>query len=113
MSTFRAGSVRMENPRWPSQPWCDVMKLRDTSLPVLILQMQHHGALGAMRSLGRLGVPMYGVHATRRPVASFSKYCRKVFALDVDETPPEQAVERLREIARDIGTTPLLLPTND
>jgi D-aspartate ligase len=89
------------------------MKLRDTSLPVLVLQMQHHGALGVMRSLGRLGVPMYGVHPTRRPVASFSKYCRKVFALDLDETPPEQSVERLREIARSIGSTPLLLPTND
>jgi len=89
------------------------MKLRDASLPVLVLQMQHHGALGAMRSLGRLGVPMYGVHPTSRPVASFSKYCRKVFALDLDETPPDQSVERLRKIAGGIGSKPLLLPTND
>ena len=89
------------------------MKLRDTSLPVLVLQMQHHGALGAMRSLGRLGVRMYGVHPTHRPVASFSKYCRKVFALDLDRTPPEQSVESLRDIGRRIGPVPLLMPTND
>jgi predicted ATP-grasp superfamily ATP-dependent carboligase len=89
------------------------MKLRDTSLPVLVLQMQHHGALGAMRSLGRLGVPMYGVHPTRRPVASFSKYCRDVFALDLDRTPPDQCVDCLRDIARGIGSMPLLMPTND
>jgi D-aspartate ligase len=89
------------------------MKLRDTSLPVLVLQMQHHGALGAMRSLGRLGVRMYGVHPTRRPVASFSKYCRKVYAWDLDGTPPEQSVDCLRSIARRIGSMPLLMPTND
>ena len=89
------------------------MELPDTSMPVLVLQMQNHGALGVMRSLGRLGVPMYGVHPTRRPPASFSKYCRKVFALDLDQTPPEQSVDCLRDIARGIGATPLLMPTND
>jgi len=89
------------------------MKLRDTSLPVLVLQMHHHGALGAMRSLGRLGVRVYGVHPTRRPVASFSKYCRDVFALDLDRTPRDQCVDCLRDIARSIGSMPLLMPTND
>jgi D-aspartate ligase len=89
------------------------MATRDTSLPVLVLQMQHHGALGAMRSLGRLGVPMYGVHPTHRPVASYSKYCRKVFALDLDETPAEESVDRLMDIARGIGSKPLLVATND
>lgn len=80
---------------------------------MLVLQLQHHGALGVMRSLGRLGVRMYGVHPTRRSAASFSKYCRKVFTLDLDRTPPEQAVDCLRDIARGIGATPLLMPTND
>ena len=89
------------------------MELRDTSLPVLVLEMQHHGALGVMRSLGRLGVRMYGVHSTHRAPASFSRYCRKSFVLDLDQTPPEQSVDRLREIARGIGATPLLIPSND
>jgi D-aspartate ligase len=89
------------------------VKLQDTSLPVLVLQMHHHGALGAMRSLGRLGVRVYGVHPTRRPVASFSKYCQDVFALDLDRTPSDQCVDRLRDIARGIGAMPLLMPTND
>jgi D-aspartate ligase len=89
------------------------MECRDTSLPVLVLQMEHHGALGVMRSLGRLGIRTYGVHSTGRPPASFSKYCRKVFALDLDRTPPEQSVGCLKEIARSIGPMPLLLPTND
>ncbi len=89
------------------------MEVRDTSLPVLVLQMQNHGSLGVMRSLGRLGVQVYGVHPTLWPTASFSTYCRKVFALDLDRTPPQQSVDCLMDIARGIGVTPLLMPTND
>jgi len=89
------------------------MKLRDTSLPVLVLQMQHHGALGVMRSLGRLGVRTYGVHPARRPPASYSKYCRSVFELDLDHAQAEESVGRLQAIARRIGPMPLLMPTSD
>jgi D-aspartate ligase len=89
------------------------MKSGDTTLPVLVLQMQHHGSLGVMRSLGRLGVRVYGVHPTRRPAASFSRYCRKVFVLDLERTPAEQSVDCLLDIARGIGAMPLLMPTND
>jgi D-aspartate ligase len=89
------------------------MQLRDTSIPVLVLPLNHHGSLGVIRSLGRLGVQVYGAHPTRRPVASFSTYCRKVFELDVDALPEEQSVDRLLEIARQIGGKPLLIATND
>src|SRR5262249_40830104 len=89
------------------------MERVDTSLPVLILHMEHHGALGVMRSLGRLGVPVYGVDHAPRPIASYSKYCRKVFVLDLDNTPPDQSVEQLLDIAQTIGPKPLLIATND
>src|SRR5262245_14762640 len=89
------------------------MNLTDASLPVLVLQMEHHGSLGVIRSLGRLGVRVYGVHPTRRPTAAFSTYCRKVFALDLDTTPAKQSVDSLMNIARDIGRRPLLIATND
>jgi D-aspartate ligase len=89
------------------------MKLIDTSLPVLVLQMDHYGALGAVRSLGRLGVRVYGVHPTRWPVAASSRYCRKVFELDIDRVPAQEAVDRLLEIARSIGGKALLMTTND
>jgi len=89
------------------------METRETALPVLLLHMQHHGSLGVMRSLGRLGVDVYGVHPTRRPAASFSRYCRKVFPLDLERTPAEESVACLMDIARNIGAMPLLMPTND
>src|SRR5262249_23639523 len=90
-----------------------VMERMDVSLPVLILHMQHHGALGVMRSLGRLGVPVYGVHDVRRPPSSYSKYCRKVFVLDLYNDPLERSIESLLKIADEIGGRALLVPTND
>jgi len=89
------------------------MELRDRALPVLVLEMQNHGSLGVLRSLGRLGVQVYGVHSTRRPTASLSKYCREVFALDLDRMPPDESVDCLMNIGRRIGGRPLLMPTND
>jgi predicted ATP-grasp superfamily ATP-dependent carboligase len=89
------------------------MELADTSLPVLVLQMDHYGALGVVRSLGRLGVSVYGVHPTPSPVASFSKYCTKVFPLNVDGVPADRAVDALLNIADSIGRRPLLITTTD
>jgi predicted ATP-grasp superfamily ATP-dependent carboligase len=89
------------------------MELRDKSIPVLVLQMQNHGSLGVMRSLGRLDVAVYGVHATRESPASFSKYCRKVFELDLDANPRKYCIDRLMDITRSLGAKPLLMPTND
>jgi D-aspartate ligase len=89
------------------------MERIDTSSAVLVLQMDHYGALGVMRSLGRLGVSVYGVHPTRWPAASFSRYCRKVFPLDLDAVPTEQSVDCLLNIANTIGVRPILMATND
>jgi len=89
------------------------MQLAESSLPVLVLPMDHYGSLGVMRSLGRLGISVYGVHPTHRPIASFSKYCRKAFKLDLEALPQEQSVDCLLDIAGEIGGKPLLIPTND
>ena len=41
----------------------------DTSTPAVVLKfdpnVMHHGGLGVIRSLGRAGVPVYGVHEGR------------------------------------------------
>jgi len=89
------------------------MELRNISLPVLVLPMDHYGSLGVIRSLGRLGVEVYGVHRTQKPVASFSRYCRRVFKLDLDAASPQQSVENLSNFARKIGGRPLLIATDD
>jgi D-aspartate ligase len=89
------------------------MELRNTSLPVLVLPMDHYGSLGVIRSLGRLGVQVYGVHRTNTPVASFSRYCRRIFKLDLDAASPALCVDNLSNFARKIGGRPLLIATDD
>src|SRR5437016_1507399 len=89
------------------------MELRNISMPVLVLPMDHYGSLGVIRSLGRLGVQVYGVHRTQRPVASFSRYCRRVFKLDLDAASPDQSVDSLSNFAQKIGARPLLITTDD
>ena len=41
----------------------------DTSVPVVVIAPGYHSH-GIARSLGRLGVPMYGVHADSRSPAA-------------------------------------------
>ena len=58
----------------------------DTTTPAVVLKfdqnVMHHGGLGAIRSLGRLGVPVYGVHGDQGPGGHLS-----LFAGPVDLAP--------------------------
>jgi predicted ATP-grasp superfamily ATP-dependent carboligase len=85
----------------------------DKSVPVVMLRSGHHGGLGIARSLGRLGVPVYSVDQTRWEAAFTSRYCRGRFLLDVENETPSAAVEKLRSIARKVGSRPILMPTTD
>ncbi len=71
------------------------MTIRDASSPVVILRLDHHGALGITRSLGRLGVAVYGVHKTEGAPASHSRYCRRGFVWDFDTAPSAESLNFL------------------
>ncbi len=81
--------------------------------PVVVLRLDHWGALGVFRSLGRLGVPVYGVDKSRWAPALVSRYARGGFAWDLDAEPPASSVARLLQIAHDVGDRPLLVASND
>jgi D-aspartate ligase len=81
----------------------------DYSTPVVVLQAGHHGGLGIVRTLGRLGVPVYTVGASRWEPAFTSRYCRGRFLLDV----PGRAIAGLEKIGRKLGGRPILIPTTD
>lgn len=81
--------------------------------PVVILRSGHHGGLGIVRSLGRLGVPVYSVDATYWEPAFSSRYCRGRFMLDTGTGPAEESIARLREIGQKLGGRPILIPTTD
>src|SRR5205085_841698 len=83
-----------------------------TSMPVVVLAPGYHGH-GIARGLGRLGVPVYGVHADPRSPAARSRYWRGNFIWNIAKAPPEQSVDWLLRLGRKIGSLPLLIPTDD
>jgi predicted ATP-grasp superfamily ATP-dependent carboligase len=80
---------------------------------VVILRSGHHGGLGIVRSLGRLGVRVYTLDAQRWEAAFASRYCRGRFILDTASISAESSIPRLLEIGRRIGGRPLLIPATD
>jgi D-aspartate ligase len=80
--------------------------------PVVILRSVHHGGLGIVRSLGRLGVPVYCVDAHWEPAFS-SRYCRGHFVRNIESAAGAQSVSSLLQIGRKLGGRPMLIPTTD
>jgi D-aspartate ligase len=81
--------------------------------PALVLKLFHQCGLGVARSLGRLGIPVYGVHDDLRGPVPSSRYLRHTFEWDLDREPPERSVEYLCELAGRLGDRPLLIATDD
>lgn len=86
--------------------------ISDTSMPVVVINCKL-GALAIMRSLGAQGVTLYGVDADPKSPAMLSRYCRRKFLCELDDTKPEQCVEALLRIGKTIGKTSILIPTSD
>jgi len=90
----------------------------DSSVPVLVLKIGHyplsHGILGAIRSLGRAGVPVYAVSEDRFVPYAFSRFLTGQVLLPT--TGREEAAVLLQElsrIAQQLGSKSILLPTDD
>lgn len=83
------------------------------SIPVVVLGSGHHGALGIVRSLGRLEVPVYVVEPSLPAVSSVSRYCSGAFCWDLDNTSPEESLDFLFALGRHLGKDTLLMPTTD
>jgi len=89
----------------------------DTSTPAVVFKLDpnvmHHGGLGVIRSLGRMGVPVYGVHEQPWAPAANSRYLHgRWFGL-----PGCTDIDRVREgllrLADRIGRPAVLIPTDD
>ncbi|MFJ9540516.1 ATP-grasp domain-containing protein [Streptomyces sp. NPDC101225] len=90
----------------------------DRDVPGLIVKIGdyplHHGGVGAIRSLGRLGVPMYAITEDRYTPAASSRYLKKAFVWPTTGTEdPERLVEGLIRIGRRIGRPTVLVPTDE
>ncbi|MEV5979904.1 ATP-grasp domain-containing protein [Streptomyces sp. NPDC052114] len=74
----------------------------------------HHGGVGAIRSLGRLGVPMYAITEDRYTPAAASRHLTRAFPWSTTGTEePERLVEGLLRVGRRIGRPAVLIPTDE
>lgn len=89
----------------------------DTSVPAVVLKLvpnvMHHGFLGVIRSLGRVGVPVYGVLEAPRVPATSSRYLAGRFFWQPDPGDAAAITAGLSRLADTIGRRAVLLPTDD
>ncbi|MBP2403623.1 D-aspartate ligase [Streptomyces netropsis] len=90
----------------------------DRSVPGLMVKIGgyplHHGGVGAIRSLGRLGIPMYAITEDRWTPAALSRYLDRAFVWPTTGTErSEELVDGLLTIGRSIGRPTVLVPTDE
>ncbi len=85
--------------------------------PVLILKTGsyaiHHGQLGIIRSLGRLGIPVYTVAEDHLTPAGTSRYLAGNFVWHAGDLPRPQLLEALAKIGKNLNRPTILIPTDD
>jgi len=82
-------------------------------VPVVVLNLFTHCGVGVVRTLGRLGAPVYCVHRDPSAPSLRSRYARRTFRWDIEYESPEASVDYLIDAARTIGGRPILIPTED
>jgi D-aspartate ligase len=90
----------------------------DREVPGLIVKFGsyplHHGGVGAIRSLGRLGVPMYAITEDRYTPAAVSRHLTHAFPWPTTGAEePERLIEGMLRLARRIGRPTVLIPTDE
>lgn len=88
------------------------LALADTSTPVLVVNLTWHGPLCLVRSLGRLGIPVYGLHSRDSVPVQYSRYLRRVWRWDFPSCS-EGALGTLAQISSELGGRAILIPTSD
>ena len=85
--------------------------------PAVVLKfdpnVMHHGGLGVIRSLGRMGVPVYGVHEGPWAPAASSRYLRGRCFWQPDPEDTERVTAGLLRLSERLGQPAVLVPTDD
>jgi D-aspartate ligase len=89
----------------------------DASTPAVVLKfdpnVMHHGGLGVIRSLGRAGVPVYGVHEGPWAPAACSRYLSGRCFWRPRPEDSDRVIAGLLRLAEHIGRPSVLFTTDD
>ena len=87
------------------------------TVPVLVLAdghlVLHHGGVGIIRSLGRMGVPVYSVIKDRFTPAAVSRYLTGAFIWRRQDLDVEQVLEGMAIIGERLQRPTIVIPTDD
>jgi predicted ATP-grasp superfamily ATP-dependent carboligase len=82
-------------------------------VPVVVINHDDGHGHNVAQSLGRLGIPVYGVHADAHSPAARSRYWQENVIWDFAKASADASVAWLLQLARRIGSRPILIPTSD
>nr|WP_202425258.1 ATP-grasp domain-containing protein [Streptomyces sp. HUCO-GS316] len=90
----------------------------DNEVPVLLARIGnyplHHGSLGVVRTVGRLGVPVHAVVEDRFTPVALSRHLRRgIVWPTTGREEPERLADGLLSIGRAIGARCVAVPTDD
>lgn len=90
----------------------------DVDVPALLVKIGnyplHHGGVGIIRSLGRLGIPVYAITEDRWTPAAMSRFlCGRFVWPTTGEEEPAGLIKGLLDIGGRIGRPAVLVPTDD
>ena len=81
--------------------------------PVVMFRCENVASLAMVRSLGRMGVPVYAVDCDADALGWKSRYCTQAVHTEAVRRPSEETVRWLCEFAARFQDRPVLLPTFD
>jgi predicted ATP-grasp superfamily ATP-dependent carboligase len=73
----------------------------------------HHGVVGIIRSLGRLGIPVYTIAEDHLTPAGTSRYLTRSFVWNAGNLPKQEMLDALARIGRELNRPTILIPTDD
>ncbi|MEZ0112166.1 D-aspartate ligase [Catenulispora sp. EB89] len=89
----------------------------DTATGAVLLKLDrnvfHHGGLGVIRSLGRLGIRVHAMREDRFAPAGASRYARRTVSPMPDRAHPDDVVELLDRLADRLPGPAVLVTTDD
>ncbi len=90
----------------------------DREVPALLLKIGqypvHSGGLAVIRTLGRLGVPVYAITEPGRTPAGVSRYCTATFEWHATgHEDQDELIAELRAVGDEIGRPAVLIPVDD
>ena len=79
-----------------------------TIIPVLILDL-HYSSLQIARSLGKKGIPIFGIDMEKKTIAEYSHYIKRIHSPKKEE----QLKDYLIDFAKKMGKRLVIIPMSD